>query len=199
MESAAIRRAPPLPGPDPARPDRAADRARRRGLGDHQRPDGRDGCRARDGSGRARVLHRRLGGDDGRDDVPVDRADGRDVRADPGGATERGQAGSLGDRAVRRRLPARLDGGRPGRLRDLPARQGGDRGRLLVGQRRPVSRRRDHPRRRRLPAHAAEGRLPAPLPKPVRLPDEALAARATGQPAHGSRSTAAGASAAAGR
>ena len=53
-----------------------------------------------------------------------------------------------------------------------------DRGPLLLGQRRPVPRRRHRPRGGRLPAHPAEGRLPAALPKPVHVPDEALAAGA---------------------
>ena len=56
-----------------------------------------------------------------------------------------------------------------------------------------------HPRRGGLPAHSAEGRLSAALPQPADVPDDALAARATGRAADGSRSTAAGASAAAGR
>ena len=49
-----------------------------------------------------------------------------------------------------------------------------------------------------LPAHPAEGRLPAPLPEPVHVPHAALAAGAAGRPAPGRRFTAAGALAVAG-
>ena len=64
-----------------ARPRRAAVRARRRRLVVDGRPDAGHGRRAVDRARDARLVPRRLGRDDGRDDVPVGRADGRAVRA----------------------------------------------------------------------------------------------------------------------
>ena len=55
--------------------------------------------RARHGPRVARLLRHRLGGDDGGDDVPVDRADGRDVQAHPG-RRERGAAAVPGGTAL---------------------------------------------------------------------------------------------------
>ena len=62
----------------------------------------------------ARLVPRRLGRDDGGDDVPVGGADGRALRAHD-------QAPLAGRAArLRGRLPADLDGGRPARLRRSP-------------------------------------------------------------------------------
>ena len=67
----------------------------------------------------------------------------------------------------------------------LRARKGADRRRLRLGQRRPLPGRRRHPRGGRLPADSAQGRLPAPLPQPLHVPDEALAAGPAGRAADG--------------
>ncbi len=76
FDARSLRRAPQ------ARPDRAAPCACRGGrVVVDRRPDARDGRRALDRARRARLVPRRLGRDDGRDDVPVGRADGRAVRA----------------------------------------------------------------------------------------------------------------------
>src|SRR5262249_874718 len=67
-------------------------------------------------------------------------------------------------------LPPHLDGGGADRLRDLRVRPLALPRFPLLGQRRSVHRRRGHPGGRRLPAHPAQGRLPAAVPDPPHLP-----------------------------
>ena len=97
--------------PGPARARRPALRARRRRLVVDGRPDARDGRRALDGSRHARLVPRRLGRDDGGDDVPVGRADGRAVLAHDAGAIAARAA------ALHRRLSRHVGGRRSARLR----------------------------------------------------------------------------------
>ena len=73
--------------------------------------DARDGRRAVDEPRRARLVRRRLGRDDGGDDVPVGRADGRALLADDAAAL----AGARP--RLRRRLPLDLGARRARRLR----------------------------------------------------------------------------------
>ena len=92
-----------------ARAGAGSARAGRSRLVVDRRSDGRDGRGSRHRSGRARLVPRRVGGDDGGDDVPVAGADGGALRAhDP-------PAGPRPPAAVRRQLPARVGRGRAGR------------------------------------------------------------------------------------
>ena len=152
---AAVRGGPDRTGREPAR-------ARRGLLGADRRSHGRHGRGPRDRARRAGVVPGQLGGDDGRDDAAGHRADGRRARAHPTGS-----AGPR-DADLRGGLPARVDRRRPRRLRP-------DRGRALAGARVPrlgpggaLRRGRCHPRRRAVPAHTGQGRVPAPLPRPTR-------------------------------
>ena len=69
-----------------ARRDRRVGLGRWGGVGRDRSTDGRHGCRAWNGPGCARLLHQHLDRDDGRDDVPGDRADGGYVSQSPPGA-----------------------------------------------------------------------------------------------------------------
>ena len=73
--TASARRMGPL-CPQPGWADRRVAGACAGRLADHRPADGRDGRGPGHGPRDARVLHQRVGGDDGRDDVPLDRADG---------------------------------------------------------------------------------------------------------------------------
>ena len=180
---------------DAARPRRAAVRARRGRLVVDRRPDAGHGRRAR---GRRSA---RFGWFLGvwvvmmaRDDVPVGRADGRAVLAHDQAALAALAA------ALHRGLPARVGAPRASRRsRSRAASQRDRRRRARVGPRRPLGRRRDARRRGGLRADAAQGRLPRQVPQPARLPAGLLARRAAGARCRWARSTARGASAAAGR
>ena len=65
---------------------------------------------------RAWLVPRRVGRDDGRDDVPVGRADGRALRTDGAGPLAGGAV------RLRRRLPRHLDRRGPARLRPVRGR-----------------------------------------------------------------------------
>ena len=105
------------------------------------------------------------------------------------GQARAGEATPAGrDRALRRRLPGHLDRGGAGRLRALRARRGRSRstpsrgttaGPYLAGGVIIAA--------AALPAHPAEGRLPAQVPQPVDVPAQALAARAGRRAADGHR------------
>ena len=126
------------------------------------------------GLGDARLVPRRLGRDDGGDDVPVGRADGRALLAHDAASARRCAA------ALRGRLPrstwARAGlaafARRRGRRRASPATSSRwDRaGRWVAGA--------TLARRGRLRADAAQGRLPRQVPQPARLPARLLARRA---------------------
>ena len=75
---------------------RPAPRRRDSRLGDHRRPDGGHGRRSRDRPRGPRLVPRHLGGDDGRDDVPLDRTDGGHVRARSGGQAGARQVAPVG-------------------------------------------------------------------------------------------------------
>ena len=108
---------------------RGADRARRRRLVGHRSAHGRHGCRAGHGPGGVRLLHHHVGGDDGRDDVPVDRADGRPMSPLQGGRRAKGLFRAAGrDRLLPRRLPPDLGGGGAPRVRGARARSRARRG-----------------------------------------------------------------------
>ena len=174
------------------RPDRPAARPRRGRVVVDRRPDGGHGRRAGHRPWRARLVPRRLGRDDGGDDVPVGRPDGRAVHDDDAAPRDRPPA------AVRRGIPDRL--GRGGLVAygasssatASSATSWRGFGRTLVRRRRPRP-------RRRLRADAAQGRLPREMPQPARIPARLLARRAGGRAAAWAPGTEPGASAAAGR
>ena len=91
----------------------------------------------------------------------------------------RGRAGR--DRAVRRRLPPRLDGGRPRRLRPVRARARHRPGLPGLGRGRPVGDRRRDRDRGDLSGDAVEAGLPRQVPEPDDVPRRALAARPRGR------------------
>ena len=168
----------------PSGPRRARARGRRAGApprprGSYREPDVRHGRRPGDGAGQRRLVRRQLDGDDGRDDAPGGRADGRGIRP-PSGSRRRG-------RCVRRRLSGHVARRRARGLR-------GHRGRPLTGPglprlglRRPLRRGWRHRLRRPVPAHRRQEGLPATLPRPPVVHARALAAGPTGRPAHGPR------------
>ena len=135
------------------------------------RMDGMDagpGHRAR----RPGLVPGQLGGDDGRDDAAGHGADGRRARrairpAARGRATLAFVAGYLLVwSAVGLVAYALVEG-----VRSL------DLGFLAWDQARALRRGRRHPRRRAVPAHTGQGRVPAPLPRPTRGAQRARARR----------------------
>ena len=154
--------------------------ARRRGLVVDRRPDAGDGRGALDLPGRIRLVPRRLGRDDGGDDVPVGRPDrgavlphDQDPASAGAGRVHRGLSPHLGRRGCRR-------------LDDRPRHQPSGRRRPGLGQRRTVARRGHRDRRGGLRAHPAERRLPRQVPQPTGVPAGLLARRAARRPADGS-------------
>ena len=125
------------------------------------------GRRAVDRPRHARLVPRRLGRDDGRDDVPVGRADGRAVLAHDAASGRRSRRCSsppatsldVGGRRAASPSRSRVAGGacRRRRARVGPRRAAGSPAATLA-------------RRRRLRADAAQGRLPRQVPQPARLP-----------------------------
>src|SRR5579859_3021954 len=141
--------------PRAARPALGAARAGGAGVVRDARTDARNGRWSGDGPRRTRLLRGLVGGDDERDDVPVDRADGADVRlrADaPPRARGRVEHGLLVD--LRRGLPAHVVGIRPGCVRALRRRALALDPGLLVAPRRALPRGRRPARGGRVSAHA---------------------------------------------
>ena len=178
----------------------SAARPRGRGLGGHRRPDGRHGVHTRHGPRRTRLLPHGLGGDDGRDDVPLRRSHGaRCTTACGQGTAPRG--GRRARTRPRYSSPAISSSGRRrawlayGLLelgRDTrPGVPGVGRGGSLA------HRRRDR-RGRALPGHAVEAGVPRQVPQPDDVPRRALAARARRAHSNWASGTAPGAWAAAG-
>ena len=144
----------------------------------HRRAHGGHGRRPRHRSRDARVLRHHLGRDDGGDDVPVDRADGADVRGTSARPAREGDAGGVG------RAPAFVGGylllwgaAGPRGLCRAEARAPARRRLLRLGQRRPLDGGGRARGRRGLRVHAVEVRLPAALPEPARLPRRGVARR----------------------
>ena len=181
--------------PGPARAGRRALRPRRCRLVVDGPPDAGHGRGAVDRPGHAGLVPRGLGRDDGRDDVPVGRADGRAVLPDDQAAVAAVPA------AVRRRAtwsPGPAPAWSPSRSRRSlePGRRATplawDRaGRWVAGA--------TLRRRGGLRADPAQGRLPRQVPQPARLPARLVAGRPPGARSGWARRTAPGASAAAGR
>ena len=148
-------------GGGPDRAGREPARGRRGLLGADRRSDGRDGRGSRDGARRAGMVPGQLGGDDGRDDAAGHGADGR--RRTRACARRRGARATLAFvagyllawGAAGLAAYALIEGVRS-RAPRLPG----------LGRGRTLRRGRRHPRRRAVSAHARQGGVPAPLPRP---------------------------------
>ena len=152
---------------------------------DH-RADAGDGRGARHRPRRPRLVRRRVGHDDGRDDAALHRPDGRG--GTPGGRRPgRPPRAARRHRALRRRLPDRVDRLRPHRIRGVPVPRGAPPRLDRVGPRRARAGGRRRGGGGRVPADAAEARLPAPLPHAAPLRDAPVAPRRRGRRGHGDR------------
>ena len=127
-------------------------------------PDGGDGRRPGDRPRLRRLVHGRVGDDDGGDDAAVARAGGSRLC---GVGPTRAQPGA----PVRRRLSARLECRGHRRLRPVRAWQEPARRLAGLAQRRPLACGGRSGPRRALPADAAQARVPLAVPQPAAILD----------------------------